>query len=73
MQKVDITKMNENVFTKIGKQWMLIGATKGEKSNAMTASWGGLGIMWGKEVAYIFIRDSRYTKELVDGIKRLIS
>jgi adenylosuccinate lyase len=33
----------------------------------MTASWGGVGIMWGKPVAYIFIRPTRYTKEFVDA------
>lgn len=55
-----------NAFEKIGKQWMLITATDGEKVNAMTASWGGLGVMWGKNVAYIFVRESRYTKEFID-------
>lgn len=32
----------------------------------MTVSWGGVGVLWGKNVAFIFIRDSRYTKELLD-------
>lgn len=56
-----------NPFTKIGKEWMLITAGNKEKANTMTASWGGLGIMWGKNVAYIFVRDSRYTKEFIDA------
>ena len=55
-----------NAFDKIGKQWMLITAADGEKVNAMTASWGGLGVIWGKNVAYIFVRESRYTKEFID-------
>ena len=55
-----------NAFDKIGKQWMLITASDGEKVNAMTASWGGLGVIWGKKVAYIFVRESRYTKEFID-------
>ena len=55
-----------NAFDKIGKQWMLITASDGEKVNAMTASWGGLGVIWGKNVAYIFVRESRYTKEFID-------
>ena len=37
-----------------------------EKANTMTASWGGLGVMWGKNVAYIVIRPQRYTKEFMD-------
>ena len=71
MKKIDIADFNDNVFNKIGKEWMLIGASKDGKANAMTASWGGLGIMWGKNVAYIFIRDSRYTKEFVDNSEDL--
>ena len=55
-----------DAFEKIGKQWMLITATDGDKVNAMTASWGGLGVIWGKNVAYIFVRESRYTKEFID-------
>lgn len=55
-----------NPFTKIGKEWALITAGSKEKANPMTVSWGGVGVLWGKNVAYIFIRDSRYTKELID-------
>lgn len=55
-----------NAFDKIGKQWMLITAKDGEKVNTMTASWGGFGVLWGKNVAYIFVRESRYTKEFID-------
>ena len=32
----------------------------------MTASWGGLGVIWGKPSATAYIRQSRYTKEFVD-------
>ena len=55
-----------DAFERIGKQWMLITACDGDKVNAMTASWGGLGVMWVKNVAYIFVRESRYTKEFID-------
>ena len=53
-------------FTKIGKEWMLITAREGDRVNAMTASWGGVGVLWGKNTAFIFVRESRYTKELID-------
>lgn len=46
---------------------MLVAATdKDGKTNAMTASWGGLGVLWGKKVAFVFIRPQRYTKKFVD-------
>ena len=55
-----------NAFKKIGKDWMLISASEGDKVNGMTASWGGFGVIWGQNVAYIFVRQSRYTKEFID-------
>ncbi|WP_312561891.1 flavin reductase [Anaerospora sp.] len=54
-------------FKLIGEEWMLITAEKDGKANTMTASWGGLGVMWGKNVAYIAIRPQRYTKEFIDN------
>ena len=32
----------------------------------MTASWGGTGILWGKPVAFVFIRTERYTYEFIE-------
>lgn len=61
---VDLIEFNP--FTKIGKEWMLVTASNGEKTNAMTASWGGVGVLWGKNTVFIFVRESRYTKELID-------
>lgn len=60
----------DNAFTMIGKEWMLIAAGDSEKSNAMTASWGGVGVMWGRNVAYIVVRPQRYTKEFLDTKER---
>ena len=65
-EKVDIHSLSFNPFDKIGKDWLLISATKNGKTNTMTASWGTLGHLWNKDVAIIFIRPQRYTKEFVD-------
>ncbi len=54
-------------FTKIGKEWALLTAGSKAKANTMTISWGGVGVMWGKNVVFVFVRDSRYTKELIDN------
>ena len=43
--EVPIESLEFNPFKKISKQWMLITAGDEKKSNTMTASWGGLGIM----------------------------
>ena len=50
-----------------GKEWALVTAGNKEKANTMTVSWGGVGVLWGKNVAFIFVRDSRYTKEFIDA------
>ncbi|MGB4661487.1 MAG: flavin reductase [Mobilitalea sp.] len=58
--------LRKNPFHWIGKEWMLITAGEESKVNSMTASWGGFGVMYGKDVAFIVIRPQRYTKEFVD-------
>ncbi|MDR3329218.1 MAG: flavin reductase [Prevotellaceae bacterium] len=50
----------------IGQGWMLITAGNLSSYNTMTASWGQLGHLWNKNVATMYIRPQRYTKEFVD-------
>ena len=66
MKQIKAEELNENPFKLIDKDWMLITAEKEGRTNMMTASWGGLGILWGKEVATVYIRKSRFTKGFVD-------
>ncbi len=65
--KVNIAEQSINPFETIGQKWLLISAGTEEKWNTMTASWGGLGVIWGKPSATCYIRRSRYTKEFVDN------
>jgi len=62
---VDPFTLEENVFHLLDRQWMLITATHGGRINPMTASWGGLGILWNLPVATIYVRPSRFTDALV--------
>jgi flavin reductase (DIM6/NTAB) family NADH-FMN oxidoreductase RutF len=57
----DLDKLNENVFSLIDKDWMLITAGVKNSFNTMTASWGGLGILWNRPVAFSFVRPTRHT------------
>ncbi len=66
-KEINIESFVLNPFKKIGTDWMLITAKNQNKINSMTASWGGLGVMWGKNVSYVVIRPQRYTKEFVDN------
>ncbi|MDE6260521.1 MAG: flavin reductase [Oscillospiraceae bacterium] len=65
-QNVDPKTLNLNPFAAIGDQWMLITAGTKERCNTMTASWGGLGVLWGAPMATAYIRPQRYTKQFVD-------
>lgn len=66
MKKISVSELKDNMFDAIGKEWMLVTAGTPEKFNMMTASWGGTGILWGKPVAFIFIRPERYTYEFIE-------
>lgn len=71
-REISVEELKENPFTLINKDWMLITAggvsADGDvkKHNTMTASWGGVGELWGKYVSTIYIRPQRYTLEFVE-------
>ena len=56
--KIKPEEMTDNVFRLINEDWMLVAAEDEGRVNAMTASWGGLGILWGKRVAFVFCKAS---------------
>jgi flavin reductase (DIM6/NTAB) family NADH-FMN oxidoreductase RutF len=65
----------ETAFKLIGKDSMLITAAGKDESgrervNTMTASWGGLGVLWIKPVAFCFIRPQRFTYTLTEQSDR---
>lgn len=59
-------EMQENPFRLIGKDWMLVTAGTLNSFNTMTASWGGVGVLWNKNVCFVFVRPSRYTYEFIE-------
>ena len=69
-KEVNIEDLKLNPFTQIGKEWMLVTAGTEEKHNTMTAAWGGMGVIWKKNVVTIYIRPQRYTKEFLDREER---
>ena len=67
LTEVNVKDLDINPFSAIDDDWMLITAGDAARHNTMTASWGGLGILWSRPVATCYIRQSRYTKEFVDA------
>lgn len=66
MKQIDVKELKDNFFETIGKEWMLVTAGDAEHFNMMTASWGGIGWLWNKPVAFVFIRPERYTYEFAE-------
>lgn len=67
-RKIAAQELSDRPIAMIAKDWMLVTATKPDgTSNCMTASWGGLGELWGKPVAFLFIRPQRYTHEFTEA------
>lgn len=66
-KEIKPTEISENALKLIGEDWALVTSGCEEKFNTMTISWGGAGIMWGKPVAFTFIRPQRYTFEFMEN------
>lgn len=58
--------LQQNVFQAIGDDWMLITAGNEDQFNTMTASWGGMGVLWNNDVVFAFVRPTRYTYEFME-------
>jgi flavin reductase (DIM6/NTAB) family NADH-FMN oxidoreductase RutF len=72
MKRTDVARLcREDVVDLIGKQWMLITAGSPQQLGTMTASWGGVGFLWNKPVAFVFIRPERYTYDFVERAERM--
>lgn len=66
MHPIAIQDLKDNIFTSIGKDWMLVTAGDIGLCNTMTASWGSMGVLWGKNVATIYVRPTRFTYEFLE-------
>jgi len=53
--------MDLNFLSSLRGGALLTAVKENGEINTMTVSWGGVGILWGKEVAFIFVRPQRYT------------
>ena len=65
-RKISPEELSGNIIKMISQEWMLITAGNGEKANMMTASWGGVGVLYNKPVAICFINPARYTYSIME-------
>lgn len=66
LMPIDPSLISDNPFRLIGADWMLVTAGTLKSFNTMTASYGALGELWHKKVAFCFVRPTRYTYEFME-------
>lgn len=66
MNEISPNNLPKSAFEMIGKDWMLLTAGNEQKYNTMTASWGGLGVLWNKNVVFAFVRPQRFTFDFMN-------
>lgn len=64
-KNISADKIPGNII-KLLNDWILITSGTYDKINVMTASWGGLGVLWEKPVSFCFINPTRYSINTMD-------
>lgn len=65
-RKIKPKEITRNPFLLIGSDWFLLSAGNTENFNTMTASWGGMGVLWNKNVVFCFVRPPRFTYQFME-------
>ena len=55
-----------DVICKALSKGVLLTTRSGKRVNTMTIGWGKIGIEWGRPIFIVYVRDSRYTKQLLE-------
>ncbi|MEG1950059.1 MAG: DUF4468 domain-containing protein [Odoribacter sp.] len=66
-RQISPDKIPGNIFKMLSEDWMLITAGNDQQFNMMTASWGGLGHVYNKPIAFCMINPTRYTYQLMEN------
>lgn len=64
-KKINVMEYATEIMTALSKG-VLLTTKAGEKVNSMTISWGMLGIEWGKPIFVTVVRESRFTREMLE-------
>lgn len=65
-ETIDPAALPDNPFELIGEKWMLITAGSRKGFNTMTASWGGMGVLWARKVCFCVVRPGRHTHRYME-------
>ena len=56
-----------SAFELFDRDWALVTAGNKDSFNTMTIRWGGLGTLWGKPVATVYVKPVRYTHDFMES------
>ncbi|MDR0665957.1 MAG: hypothetical protein LBF71_00955 [Campylobacteraceae bacterium] len=66
-KSADITAaFDSSPIKKISQEWIALSAGTKDDYNVMTASWGGIGYLWERSVAIVYVRPVRYTYDFME-------
>lgn len=60
-REISIKELKASPVKMIAEDWALLTAGTPDAFNTMTVSWGGVGELWSRDVAFVFVRPQRYT------------
>ncbi len=60
-------KLDESILQIFNKDWALVTAGNEKSFNTMTIGWGGLGTLWSKPVATVYVKPCRYTHDFLES------
>ncbi len=66
-REISIRELEGNFVKMLSEDWALLTAGNIDTFNTMTVSWGGVGELWNKDVAFLFVRPQRYTFEFIEN------
>lgn len=58
--------INLDIYKAFEENWALVAAGNADSHNAMTIGWGGIGSLWGKPVATVYVRPNRHTYRFLE-------
>jgi flavin reductase (DIM6/NTAB) family NADH-FMN oxidoreductase RutF len=65
-KSIDPETLQVSPFTLFAKEWPLLTAGRLDHYNGMTIGWGGLGSLWRRPTATVYVRPQRHTFQFVE-------
>ena len=59
-------ELTTDIFSLFDRKWALLTAGTMESYNSMTVSWGGLGTLWSRPVATVYVKPVRHTHQFME-------